>query len=72
MACSVGFWETCSGCAESNEGVYDPKLWPPHPKHGVPQGMGCSECKGKGVVFTPWTKADEEAFDQFARESLAR
>lgn len=64
MGVSVGWWDSCSGCSESNEGYYDPKYYPPHPKHGVPRGGGCDECKGKGVVFHPFTKADAEELER--------
>lgn len=57
MGCSVGFWQSCSGCTETSDG-YNVNGHPMHPKHGVLVGLGCSECKGKGVVFHPFTKAD--------------
>ncbi len=61
MSCSVGFWQSCSGCTDDVDGWLNPAHYPSHPKHGVPTGSGCDECKGKGVVFVPWTKADTEA-----------
>lgn len=60
MGCSVGFWKSCSGCTESVDGYINPKDYPPHPNHQVPQGAGCDECKGRGIVFEPFTKADAE------------
>lgn len=60
MGCSVGWWDSCSGCTESVDGWVNPDHYPPHPKHKVPRGAGCDECKGRGVVFRPFTKADAE------------
>jgi hypothetical protein len=58
MGCSVGYWHSCSGCTEGEDGYVNTRDYPIHPKHGVPTGGGCSECRGKGVVFQPFTKAD--------------
>lgn len=69
MPCSVGFWQSCSGCYETEDG-YPVGDYPIHPKHYVPVGGGCRECKGKGIVFHPWTKADAEGFREFAIEVL--
>ena len=69
MSNSRGWWQSCSGCTDGVDGYVDPKLYPPHPKHGVQTGGGCSECKGRGVVFFPFTKADEEWCAQEARKS---
>lgn len=68
MGCSVGFWQSCSGCTESVDGYVNHEHFPLHPKHGVPTGMGCDECKGKGVVFHPFTKAMAEDWERMARE----
>lgn len=57
MGNSVGYWQSCSGCTNSEDGHVNDEDHPPHPKHGVPTGIGCDECKGKGVVFQPWTRA---------------
>jgi hypothetical protein len=69
MGCSVGFWQSCSGCTESEDGYVNTKYYPIHPKHGVPTGGGCSECRGKGVVFHPFTKADAETWMQDFRNT---
>lgn len=51
------FYATCSGCYESNEGSV-PTGTPFHPKHNIPLGIGCSECRGRGfrlnVYFIPF------------------
>jgi len=49
MPCSVGFWQSCSGCYETEDG-YPVGDYPIHPKHYVPVGGGCRECKGKGIA----------------------
>jgi len=48
-----GFWTSCSGCTDSVDGYVNPKYFPTHPVHGVPQGMGCDECGGSGIVHNP-------------------
>lgn len=61
MGNSVGVWQSCTGCVESEDGYVNPKDYPLHPKHGVPQGGGCDECKGhRGVVFFHFTRADAD------------
>lgn len=67
MGCSVGFWKSCSGCTDGEDGYVNGNLFPLHPKYGVPTGAGCDECKGKGVVFQPWTKADEADAEKLSR-----
>lgn len=62
MACSVGWWQSCSGCTESVDGYVSARDYPLHPKYRVQQGSGCDECKGRGVVFFPFTKADAATF----------
>lgn len=57
---SVGFWKSCSGCVESEDGYVNPRDYPLHPKYSVSQGGGCDECKGRGVVFFHFTKADAD------------
>lgn len=64
MGCSVGYWQSCSGCTESVDGYVNEDHYPMHPKRGVPTGGGCSECKGKGVVFERFTKADADAWER--------
>lgn len=66
MGVSVGYWQSCTGCTESEDGYVNEDHFPLHPKHRVPQGMGCDECKGKGVVFMRWTKKDAEEFYKMA------
>lgn len=65
MGNSVGYWRSCTGCTESEDG-HLVGYYPMHPKHGVPVGSGCDECKGKGVVFNPWTKAMQDDFEKMA------
>jgi hypothetical protein len=48
------------------DGYVNEDYFPLHPKHRVPQGMGCEECKGNGVVFHPWTKAMQDDFAKMA------
>lgn len=64
MGNSVGYWDACSGCTNGEDGYIDPQNHPPHPKHGCPMGIGCDECKGKGVVFHPLTKAMLKAIEE--------
>ena len=59
-----GWWQSCSGCTDGEDGYVDPNLYPSHPKHGVPTGGGCEECKGKGVVFFRFTAADARAMER--------
>ncbi len=68
MGCSVGYWQSCSGCTDSVDGYVNPRYFPTHHKHHVPIGMGCDECKGRGIVFHPFTKAMAADFEQWARE----
>lgn len=65
MGISVGYWQSCTGCTNSEDGhlIGD---YPIHPKHLVPVGGGCDECKGKGVVFQRWTEKDAEEFYKMA------
>jgi hypothetical protein len=53
---SGGWWEPCSGCHESHEGVpqgaYSKAL-------RTYRGAGCTECGGIGSIWKQWT-----AFDQ--------
>lgn len=64
MGNSVGYWQSCTGCTNGEDGYVSDVDHPPHHKHGVPTGIGCDECKGRGVVFVHWTKADSDAVDQ--------
>ncbi|MBY0561530.1 hypothetical protein [Hyphomicrobium sp.] len=72
MGNSVGYWDSCSGCTDSVDGYISHRLFPIHPKHHVHVGSGCDECKGKGIVFHPFTKADAKAFEEWAREECKR
>lgn len=52
-----GFWRSCSGCYETNEG------YPTAPRDRVFKtelGGGCGECGGLGAIW--WDRADYEAF----------
>lgn len=33
MGNSVGFWKSCTGCTESEDGYVNPRDYPDHPKH---------------------------------------
>lgn len=48
MAEGDGFWRSCSGCYETNEGY---PTGPTDPAFKVPLGGGCSECGGIGAVW---------------------
>ena len=55
----VGFWKSCSGCHELNEGV------PTGPYSRVLKchlGMGCSECGGIGAI---WDTTDYEEMGRY-------
>lgn len=67
MATSVGYWDSCSGCTESEDGYVSTERYPVHPKYNVPTGCGCGECKGRGVVFHPMTKAMIKAIEEDGR-----
>jgi len=59
-----GFWTTCSGCYESEDGY--PNGYYPHSEVlGCTLGAGCSECGGIGAVW------DDIDYDEMAREMLA-
>jgi hypothetical protein len=67
MGNSRGWWDSCTGCTNSEDGhlIGD---YPIHPKHLVPVGGGCDECKGQGVVFHPFTKAMADDCRRMAME----
>lgn len=67
MGCSVGYWKSCSGCTEGEDGYVNDRDYPIHPKHGVNVGGGCDECKGKGIVFHPFTKANAKYLEDIGR-----
>lgn len=56
---SNGFWRSCSGCYESNEG-YD--VGPRDKTLGCHLGGGCDECGGRGAV---WDDIDYGDFATF-------
>ena len=35
MGNSVGYWQSCTGCTEGEDGHVDERYYPIHPKHGV-------------------------------------
>lgn len=60
-----GFWRTCSGCHESEDG-YDVGHYPTSTVLGCKLGGGCGECGGLGAI---WDDTDYAAMaDDFARE----
>jgi hypothetical protein len=59
-----GFWRTCSGCYESEDG-YPNGIYPHSNVLGCTLGAGCSECGGLGATYDP---AD---YEEMAREMLA-
>jgi hypothetical protein len=66
---SDGYWQSCTGCTESEDG-HLVGFYPMHPRLGVAIGSGCDECKGKGVVFHRFTKADAAWCEEEARRTL--
>lgn len=64
VAEGAGFWRSCSGCHESNEG----HPTGPHSKvFGCALGNGCSECGGVGAV---WDDTDYDAMARFSFEPI--
>lgn len=53
------FWQTCSGCHETHEGV---PTGPVHPVLGCAVGHGCYECGGIGAVWDTTDYADLSDF----------
>lgn len=51
----AGFWRSCSGCHELNEG-HD--TGPHSPSFGCALGLGCRECGGLGAVWDDTDYAD--------------
>ena len=49
-----GFWNSCSGCHETNEGA-ETGFYPYSPDFQCYLGAGCRECGGIGAV---WDNAD--------------
>lgn len=60
-----GCWVTCTGCAESSEGVLDSRYYPHSKVLGCQLGGGCSECGGIGAVW------DDTDYEDMARSMLA-
>ena len=55
---SGGWWASCSGCHETNEGVSD---WP-RSIFGCHAGSGCHECGGIGVIWHEAPTDEQLAF----------
>lgn len=73
-----GFWRTCSGCHEAEDG-HDVGHYPFSPEMGCTLGGGCGECGGLGAIwdgtdYTGFGDAPEEALLSPAvdREAVAR
>ena len=60
-----GFWRTCSGCAESADGVLSYRDYPFSDAFRCQLGGGCFECGGIGAV---WDTTD---YGAMADEMLA-
>ena len=54
-----GFWNSCSGCHETNEGA-ETGFYPYSPEFQCYLGAGCRECGGIGAV---WDNADYSDLD---------
>jgi len=63
-----GFWQSCSGCHETNEGA-STGWYPVHPFFKCEQGSGCGECGGIGVI---WDDTDYEDMVNWMREEESR
>ena len=61
----VGYWKSCSGCHETNEG-YETGHYPYSEVFQCHVGSGCSECGGIGVVWEHHTK---EGLDWLSRQA---
>lgn len=62
-----GFWRSCSGCHETNEG-YPIGCYPHSDTLGCALGSGCRECGGIGAV---WDNIDYEDMAEFMRREDA-
>lgn len=60
----AGFWRSCSGCHETEDG-YDVGHYPHSQLFNCKVGAGCSECGGIGVV---WDNTDYEDLARFMAE----
>ncbi|KWI69646.1 hypothetical protein [Burkholderia ubonensis] len=67
LAEGSGFWRSCSGCHETNEG-YETGHYPYSKVLKCHLGGGCSECGGIGAV---WDDTDYEAMGRAFEQSLA-
>lgn len=56
-----GFWQSCSGCHETNDGA-ETGNYPFNPVFKTYQGAGCHECGGIGVV---WDNTDYREMAEF-------
>lgn len=63
-----GFWRTCSGCYESEDG-YPNGHYPHSDVLGCTLGGGCSECGGLGAVYDP-IDYEEMASEMIAADAL--
>lgn len=63
-----GFWKSCSGCHETNEGA-STGWYSVHPFFKCEQGAGCGECGGIGVI---WDDTDYEDMAKWMREEEVR
>jgi hypothetical protein len=57
-----GFWRSCTGCHETNEG-YPVGSYPYSPGLKCHLGIGCNECGGVGAV---WDNTDYGEFAEFS------
>ncbi|CDP50668.1 Phage protein [Devosia sp. DBB001] len=64
----VGFWRTCSGCHESEDG-YDIGHYPFSAAFGCKLGSGCSECGGIGAI---WDTTDYAAMGEALAAPVAQ
>ncbi|RKQ68963.1 hypothetical protein DES40_1739 [Litorimonas taeanensis] len=62
-----GFWKSCSGCHETNEGA-STGWYSFHPFFNCEQGSGCGECGGLGVI---WDDTDYEDMVNWMQEQEA-
>jgi hypothetical protein len=60
-----GFWKTCAGCAESNEGYLSSALYPYSDTFKCQLGGGCGDCGGIGAV---WDNTDWSDFANYSLE----
>src|SRR5437868_10340340 len=66
-AAGLGFWQTCTGCHESEDG-YDNGHYPFSPAFDCKLGSGCSECGGIGAI---WDTTNYKDLVKFSLEQEA-